>query len=164
MSLADLKIGGLYVILFIRGFPPQQDNFHWGLYLHTTPNSGTKYHIKNQGSGWITDHGTTHGVFKSFLLVGLFRIADISASWEDYVDRTLRSYDSQVNTPGVTCKVWLFWVLGLLTKESNGYTVLKCNSLTELEREILDWGNLKAPGAANNEQPRSLAASRICGL
>jgi len=165
MSLADLKDGGLYVILFIRGDPPEIDNFHWGLYLHkNVVSGGTKYHIKTQGSGWITDHGPTSGVFKSFLLVGLFRIADIPAGWEGYVDQTIRSYDNQVNTPGTTCKVWVFWVLELLKRQSNGYTILKCNDLTTLEREIKDWGNTKAPGAARNDQPRPVGASRICGL
>ena len=87
MSLADLKAGGLYVILFIRGDPPEKDTFHWGLYLHkNVANGGTKFHIKNQGSGWIADHGPTSGVFKSFLLVGLFRIAEAPTGWEGYVD------------------------------------------------------------------------------
>ncbi|KAL2060159.1 hypothetical protein VTL71DRAFT_9554 [Oculimacula yallundae] len=165
MSLADLKHGGLYVILFIRHDPPVQDNFHWGLYLHDSEsNGGTKYHIVKPGSGWITDHGNTLGVFKSFLLVGLFRIADVPAGWEGYVDQTIRSLDNRVNTPDITCKIWVFWVLELLKRESNGYTVLKCNDLPALEREIKNWGNAKAAGAAANEQPRSLTASRICGL
>ncbi|QVM13744.1 hypothetical protein D8B26_008351 [Coccidioides posadasii str. Silveira] len=69
MSLSDLKVNGLYIILFIRHDPPVQDNFHWGLYLHRhSQTGGTKYHIKQQGAGWITDHGPTAGVFKSFLL------------------------------------------------------------------------------------------------
>ncbi|RDL39334.1 uncharacterized protein BP5553_03674 [Venustampulla echinocandica] len=114
MSLADLKAGGLYVILFIRGDPPEQDNFHWGLYLH-----------KNVASGGIK----------------LFRITDVPAGWEGYVDQALRTYDNQVNTPGMTCK---------------------CSDLTALEREIKDWGNANAPGAARNEQPRPLASSQIC--
>jgi hypothetical protein len=165
MSLADLKDGGLYVLLFIRGDPPEKDNFHWALYLHKNAASGgTKYHIKTQGSGWIADHGPNSGVFKSFLLVGLFRIADVPAGLGGYVDQTLRTYDNQLNNSGITCKVWVFRVLELLRRKSNGYAVLKCNDFTALEREVKDWGNSETPGAARNEQPRALAASQICGL
>ena len=123
MSLAALKPNGLYFILFIRDDPPQPNDFHWGLYLHRDADTGgTKYHIKQQGIGWITDHGTTAGVFKSFLLIGLFRIADIPPGWEAHLDRTIRTYDNQINTPGVDCRVWLFWVLELLQKPMNGYS------------------------------------------
>ncbi|KMU78445.1 hypothetical protein CISG_07449 [Coccidioides immitis RMSCC 3703] len=115
MSLSNLKVNGLYIILFIRNHPPVQNNFHWGLYFHRHPDTGgRKYHIKQQGSGWIADHGPTAGVFKSFLLVGLFRIADVPAGWEGHLDHTIRTYDSQLNTPGVMCRVWVLWVLALL--------------------------------------------------
>ncbi|RAK96578.1 uncharacterized protein BO80DRAFT_458883 [Aspergillus ibericus CBS 121593] len=59
MSLADLKLHGLYVVLHIRNDPP------------------------------IADHGPTAGVMKSVLLVGLFRIADVPARCETLLDWTL---------------------------------------------------------------------------
>jgi hypothetical protein len=164
MSLKDLKHGSLYVILSIRKDPPVKDDFHWGLYLHEDiPEGGTNYHIK-QTNGWTTDHGRTRGVFKSFLLVGLFRIADVPASLLGHADRTIRTYDNQTNTPGKTCRVWGFLVLELLKKKTNGHTILKCDNLDALQREIFDWGNSNAAAAAANKQPRALGVSRICQI
>lgn len=165
MSLANLKVNGLYIILFVRQYPPAPDDFHWGLYFHRHPDTGgTKYHIKQQGSGWIADHGPTAGVFKSFLLVGLIRIADVPAGWDSFLDQTIRTYDNQLNTPGITCRVWLFWVLALLQKPINGQRILRCNNLGALETEVKGWGNANARGAADNVQPRPVAASSLCGL
>ncbi|KAF1958003.1 hypothetical protein CC80DRAFT_592464 [Byssothecium circinans] len=122
---------------------------------------GTKYHVKQQGSGWIADHGPTTGVLKSFLLIGLFQIAAIPAGWEGYVDQQLRTYDSALNDlPNITCRVWLFWVLALLQKEVNGCKVLKCTDLAALEAEIIAWGNQNAGSADLNQQPRPVAASK----
>jgi hypothetical protein len=103
---------------------------------------------------------------KSFLLVGLFRIADVLARWEGHLDQTLRTYDSQLNTPGVTCRVWILWVLALLQQPItiNGQIILKCNDLAALEAEVKNWGNENAMSAANNVQPRPVAASTLCGL
>ncbi|PYH75366.1 hypothetical protein BO82DRAFT_33262 [Aspergillus uvarum CBS 121591] len=165
MSLSSLKINGLYILLFIRDDPPAQNDFHWGLYLHrNSETGGTKYHIKQQGSGWITDHGPTAGVFKSFLLIGLFRIADVPMGWENHLDQTLKTYDNRLNTPGTTCRVWVFWVLGLLQKPIAGKTILKCDNLQSLEAEVKNWGNANAASAAENLQPRPLGASTLCGL
>ncbi|KAJ5971789.1 uncharacterized protein N7479_001707 [Penicillium vulpinum] len=165
MSLAELKVNGLYILLFIRKHPPVQNDFHWGLYFHRHPDTGgTKYHITQQGSGWIPGHGPTAGVFKSFLLVGLMRIADVPAGYESHLDRTIRTYDIQLNVPGITCRVWLLWVLALLQKSINGQVILKCSNLGSLETEVKNWGNANAMSAANNVQPRPLATSSLCGL
>ncbi|KAJ5227678.1 hypothetical protein N7489_008386 [Penicillium chrysogenum] len=165
MSLANLKVNGLYIILFIRNFPPAQNDFHWGLYFHRHPDTGgTKYHIKQQGSGWIADHGPTVGVFKSFLLVGLFRVAHVPTGWEGLLDQTIRTYDTQLNTPGITCRVWVLWVLALLQKSINGQKILKCSDLGALETEVKNWGNVNAMGAAENVQPRPVTTSSLCGL
>ncbi|RAK95536.1 uncharacterized protein BO80DRAFT_260826 [Aspergillus ibericus CBS 121593] len=165
MSLSNLKVNGLYIILFIRNHPPVQNDFHWGLYFHRHPRTGgTKYHVKQQGSGWMPDHGPTAGVFKSFLLVGLFRIADVPAGWEGHLDQAIRTYDNQLNTPGVTCRVWVFWVLALLQKPISGQIILKCGNLATLEAEVKAWGNVHAMGAADNDQPRPVAASALCEL
>ncbi|KAK1145895.1 hypothetical protein N8T08_003841 [Aspergillus melleus] len=117
MSLMNLKVNGLYILLFIRDHPPTSSNFHWGLYFHRDiDKGGTKYHIKQQGSGWIADHGPTAGVFKSFLLVGLFRIADVPVELENHLDQTLKAYDNCLNSPGIACRVWVLWVLGASAK------------------------------------------------
>src|ERR1700690_4006867 len=142
MSLKDLVPGGLYILLFIRDHPPTKDNFHWGLYLHSYELLwGPKFHIKSPGSGWMTDHGRTSGVFKSFLLVGLLQIATVPSGLESYVDQQIRAYDSSINTPGVTCRVWVLWVLALLQQPVNEQVILKCTDLSELEQEAKDWGN-----------------------
>ncbi|RAH80679.1 hypothetical protein BO86DRAFT_121756 [Aspergillus japonicus CBS 114.51] len=165
MSSSDLKVNGLYILLFIRSHPPVSNNFHWGLYFHRNPDTGgTKYHIKQQGSGWIAAHGPTAGVFKSFLLVGLFRIADIPAGLESHLDKTMKAYDNRLNSPGITCRVWVLWVLALLQKPISGKVILRCDNLHSLEAEAKDWGNANAAGAARNDQPRPLATSTLCGL
>ncbi|KAI1908414.1 vesicle coat component [Ophidiomyces ophidiicola] len=99
---------------------------------------------------------------KSFLLVGLFQIADIPAGLEEHVDRTMKTFDARLNDIPTTCRVWMFWVLELLQRPENGQTVLRCESLERLEREIKDWGNSNAMSAAGNEQPRPVAASLLC--
>ncbi|KAF2796642.1 hypothetical protein K505DRAFT_335024 [Melanomma pulvis-pyrius CBS 109.77] len=164
MSLDDtLKVNGLYIMLFLRTSPHTTNNFHWGLYLHRNPQQGgTKYHIKNQGSGWIADHGPTSGVLKSFLLVGLLQIAAIPNNWEDHVDQQLRTYDSVLNDlSDMTCRVWIFLVLALLQKEVNGYKILKCTDLTALEADIMAWGNQNAASADANHQPRPVSISKF---
>lgn len=160
MSLKDLEPNGLFVLLFLRTDLPVQNDFHWALYLHGDSSSGgTKYHIKQQGSGWITDHGTTYGVFKSFLLIGLFQIATIRAGWESYVDSQLRTYDPWINTPGISCDIWVFWVLRLLQQPVNGYRILNCDDLDELANEIKEWGNGYSAAAVANRQPRPIGRS-----
>lgn len=163
MSSSRLEPGGLYILLFIRQDPPIKDNFHWALYLHEDDLSGgTKYHVKEQGSGWITDHGRTTGVLKEFLLAGLFLIARVPRELEGHVDEQLRTYDTSINTdiPGIKCRVWLLWVLKLLQKPAdNGCPILKCDDLDALEAEVKEWGNAHAASAAGNVQPRPVDTS-----
>ncbi|KAE8149726.1 hypothetical protein BDV25DRAFT_130126 [Aspergillus avenaceus] len=138
-------------------------------------NSGTKYHITNENTGWMAAHAPESSILKSFLLVGLFRIADLSsitststvdtrdpnqvsntatdgdpATVTARLDSLIRSYDDRLNELDVTCRTWLFKVLGLLVQE--GY--VRCEDLGKLEREVMDWGNGEAAGAAGNVQPR----------
>ena len=166
MSLETLQLNGLYVLLFIRDQPPLQNDFHWGLYIHQHPKfGGNKYHIKQFGDGWITDHGTTSGVFKSFLLVGLFQIAKVPSGWEGLADDMIRTYDQQLNDlVGITCRTWVLRVLAALQKPANGHSILQCNDLNALEQEIFAFGNANATSAANNVQPRPVGASSLCSL
>lgn len=165
MALANLDTGGLYIILFIRNDPHILGDFHWALYLHRDPlRGGTKYHVKQQGGGWIADHGPTAGVLKSFLLIGLFQIALVPAGRESDVDGALRTYDHSLNMAGITCRVWILRVLALLQNPTNGYSILKCPELKALEEEIKVWGNENAASAALNRQPRPIAWSKLCGL
>ncbi|KAF2646000.1 hypothetical protein P280DRAFT_524599 [Massarina eburnea CBS 473.64] len=162
MSLNGLQTNGLYVILFLNGDPHTPSNFHWGLYLHESVRGGTKYHIKGQGAGWITDHGHTAGVFKSISLIGLFQVAVVPNGLEAYTDQQLRTYDSSLNDlPGITCRVWLLRVLALLQKEVNGSKILKCTDLSALEAEVKAWGNGNAEAALKNQQPRPVGVSKF---
>lgn len=165
MSLDTLEVSSLYIILFIRDDPPPLNDFHWGLYFHQDrKHGGTKYHIKQQSDAWTSDHGITRGVFKSFLLVGLFRIADVPAGLGSHLDRSLKTYDGNLNIPGISCHAWLFWVLALLQNPVDGKIILKCTDLKTLENEALSWGNANAIAASENRQPRPVETSLPCGL
>ena len=160
-SLWDkLEVGRIYVLLFVRSHPPKADDFHWGIYAHTEKKGGRKYHIKTLGNGWIADHGPTSGVFKSFLLVGLFHIATIPAeqTWFDYLDEIMRTYDNQLNNTGTTCRVWSLWIFQLL----QSHNILLCSDLDALEAEIFEFGNKYAADAADGKQPRPIKTSKIC--
>lgn len=161
MSDTTIRENGIYILLFIRTSPHTLNNFHWALYVHHNGHQvGTKYHVKQQGAGWITDHGVTIGVLKEFLLVGLFQIGVIPTGQEAYTDQQLRTYDAMLNDlPDITCKTWLFRVLRLLQKEIDGTAILKCADLLALEEEILTWGNDNAEGTETNRQPRPIAVS-----
>ncbi|KAJ5754876.1 hypothetical protein N7533_004419 [Penicillium manginii] len=161
----DLQLGSLYILLYTRNDPPNPNDFHWGLYLHQTPiTGGTKYHIKTVGPGWIPDHAANAAIRKEFLLVGLFRIADVPAHWYPHLDRTFRSLDARLNHPAQTCRVWALDVLVLLNEPVDGERVFECDDIPALQQEVFDWGNLHAMSAARNEQPRPIGASSLCGL
>ncbi|KAF9893159.1 hypothetical protein FE257_012571 [Aspergillus nanangensis] len=144
----------LYIVLYIRTDPPIPDNFHWALYHHhPTVTQRTKYHITNEGSdGWIASHSHESNILKTFLLVGLVRIADVSVASISTVDQVIRSYDSQVNTMDVTCRTWLLRVLSRLQMSDLG--VLRGIDLDILEKEVKAWGNRFAKEACVNVQPR----------
>lgn len=194
-----LQESALYILLYTRTSPPTPNNYHWALYHHhTTPPSqetptptpstnasGTKYHIKTEGTGWITEHGTTTSILKQFLLVGAFKIASVPPGYEGFLDRTLRRFDGCLNRmEGVTCRVWVLRVLEGLMGNRNGsgtgdagdegscgggcggkgVRILKCDDLDLLEREVLEWGNRFAEEADRNVQPRPVGVSRLCGF
>ncbi|KAB8078908.1 hypothetical protein BDV29DRAFT_165522 [Aspergillus leporis] len=164
----SLTPDSLYIALYIRSDPPVRDDFHWALYLHR-PREGTgtgiKYHIRNAGTpGWIAAHAPETSIMSTFLLVGLLRIADLSAtSSRSVVDRLIRAYDDRINEMDVTCRTWLFKALELLNEEKflrEGEEI----DLGALEREVMDWGNEVAKDATKNVQPRPIGASKVCGF
>lgn len=165
MSLETLTENSLCILLYIRHDPPEPNNFHWAFYFHgDSQRGGTKYHVKDIGEGWIPDHGVVRAVSKEFLLVGLFKIADVPAGQEEYLDQAMRSFDDRLNIPETTCKVWLLWIANILQRPNDGQRILKTDDSDALEREIKEWGNTHAMSAARNEQPRPVGASLICGL
>lgn len=165
MASTEIKKGSIYVLLYVRNQPPILNDFHWGLYFHGNTNTrGMKYHIKTVGPGWMPDHGPVTAIMKEFLLVGLFRVADVRPEWHAHVDKTIRSLDDQLNVPGNTCRVWVLDILSLLQEPVGGYQILRCRDISALQKEIFDWGNGHAAAAAANEQPRPIGASMLCGL
>jgi hypothetical protein len=167
MVTQTLKENGLYICLFVRSDPPVRNDFHWALYLHHghTP-SGMKYHITGSfKSGWFPEHAPNSGIMKSFLLVGLVRIADVPAGLEGYVDRTFRTYDEELNDPDISCRVWVWRVLALLQKPGpGGMSIFECEDTTALEKELFEWGNENSDEATKNVQPRPIHAATFCGL
>ena len=158
-ALAALPLNKLYIVLWIRNDPPIANDFHWGMYYHKTKKAGTKYHMKNLGPGWIADHGTTSGVFKSQFLCVLIEIGTISADNEGTLDRIMRSYDDTANTiPGFTCRVWVLMILPHLIQLG----LLRCSDLAGLEQECFIFGNECMNAAAGNDQPRPVRVSRRC--
>jgi hypothetical protein len=110
---------------------------------------------------------TNAAIMKDFLLVGLFRIADVPAHQYPHLDRTFRSLDARLNHPTQACQVWALDVLALLQEQKqvdSGERIFNCDDIPVLQQEIFDWGNLHAMSAARNEQPRTIGASTLCGL
>ena len=161
MSLDDLKPNGLYVVLFIRSYEYDPDNFHWSLYHHqSTKTGGMKYHVTGLEGRWLADHKPSGGVFKSFLLVGLFHVANIPSGMEDRARDLITQDDNRLNDiEGNTCRVWLMTALARL----NAAGIMQCSSMDALETEILTWGNSHYRSAIVAETPRPLGASNLCG-
>ncbi|KAJ9400228.1 hypothetical protein DTO282F9_2998 [Paecilomyces variotii] len=158
-ALAQLPVDTLYIILYIRSDPPQPNDFHWGYYFHTSPRGGVKHHIRNLGGGWIPDHVSTHGVFKSNFLCALVRIATVPKANHSRLDQIMKSRDGDVNAiPGVTCRVWVMTILQTLIQ--NG--IIRCSNVDALQQECMEFGNEYSAGAAKNDQPRPVVESRLC--
>ena len=158
-ALARLPLNALYIVLYIRSDPPRPNDFHWGYYFHTSPRGGLKYHMRNLGGGWIPDHGTTGGVFKSNFLCVLIQIANVPLAKHSLLDQIMRSHDGDVNSiPGVTCRVWLMAILQKLIQHG----IVHCSNVDALQQECMVFGNQYSAGAAMNTQPRPVVSSRLC--
>ncbi|MCJ1469414.1 hypothetical protein MMC07_008047 [Pseudocyphellaria aurata] len=158
-ALADLSQHKLFILLYIRSDPPVPNDFHWGFYNHKTKAGGIKYHVKNIGDGWIADHGSKSGMFKSHLLCVLIEIGSIPVNKEGTLDQIMRSLDGSVNSiPGITCRVWLWRIVRLLIQAG----LLHCDDLAGLQQECIDYGNACQGSAAANEQPRPVRVSSRC--
>lgn len=158
-ALEKLPAPKLYVVLFLRNDPPTANNFHWGFYYHQHKRGGTKYHMRNVNNGWMPDHATTGGVFKSNFLCVIIQIGTIPGDKEQQLDQTMRTYDANANDiPGITCRVWIFKILALLVQCG----LVRCDNLQTLQEECLAFGNQYMNDAAKNNQPRPFVVSRHC--
>lgn len=158
-ALAALPQRKLHVVLYIRSDPPIANDFHWAFYYHNFEDGGTKYHMTNIGPGWIADHGTTRGVFKSNFLCVIIEIGGIPAAQEGTLDQIMRSHDDSANdAPGFTCRVWVLTIITRLIQAG----LLRCEDLAALEQECFDFGNACMVLAARNDQPRPVVVSSRC--
>ncbi|KAF2114428.1 hypothetical protein BDV96DRAFT_576766 [Lophiotrema nucula] len=168
MSQPNLTTGGLNILLFIRDDPPKPDDYHWALYHHTCPSSGTKYHIRNIGAGGLSDHarhaiqGTRNS---SPPLVGFFYIGNIPVEVEECVDTKLRTYDRELNEMvGTTCRTWLLRALELLKefKDSDGKSILVGQDIGEIEKEAKAFANVcRFEAARMNSKERMLPVGQV---
>ncbi|PWY92097.1 hypothetical protein BO70DRAFT_357241 [Aspergillus heteromorphus CBS 117.55] len=162
----SLESNALYIALFIRDDPPKPNDYHWALYYYhnsTSSSSGMKYHIRNEGNGWMAAHGLESGagILKTFLLVGLVHIASIPPTplAQESLDRVFRSHDGQLNEDEtITCRTWALKVLLRQLQEQLG--VLDGIELEMLEQEVMEWGNQYRFEASRNVQPRPVGKSR----
>lgn len=119
----------------------------------------TYYHVKNLGSGWITDHGNTGGVMKSLFLCVLIKIGTIDPTRATQLDSIMRSYDGRLTSiPNINCGNWLFTVLEELVQQS----LVHCTDIQGLRDECLAFGNEHMITARDNEQPRPVVTSTMC--
>lgn len=158
-ALAKLPLNTLYIVLYIRQDPPEPNDFHWSYYFHTSSKGGLKYHMKNLGSGWISDHGPSSGVFKSNFLCVLIQIGVVTEVNHGLIDQTMKSLDEDANhIPGFTCYMWALRIL----QEFIPQGLVRCSSVEGFKEECLAFGNKYSPGAANNDQPRPVVISTLC--
>ncbi|KAK2795122.1 hypothetical protein FQN51_000540 [Onygenales sp. PD_10] len=159
-----LSPSSLYIALYLRNDPPTPNDFHWAIYHHLdSHHGGMKHHIRNEGSGWIPDHGSTVNIMKELLLVGLLRIAQVPESiGREGLERALRTFDGALNGGDMTCRVWVLKVLGVLRGEGLFGDVEGGVDLEALEKEVKDWGNGHSMSASRNVQPRPVGESVLC--
>lgn len=162
-SLLSLTPYGLFIVLWTLDNPPKKDIFHWGLYFHTSPQKGRKYHIVNNVPNneyiWIPDHGETSGVFKFKNLCVLIQIADLSLEKVNVVDKVIRSMDTELyQYPGITCRLWVMSIVDILSQLG----LIKCPNLDDLEAECKTIGNNHHIDVIQMNQPRSVVRSQVC--
>ena len=155
----------IYAMLFLHGFGDVPGMYHWAIYHHKNEKEGGfKYHIRNLGMGWITDHGKVHGALRQMYLVGMVRIGSTKKSSEQSetddstIGKIITEKDSFINEPGVTCKTWALSALHRLA--SSGY--IFSEDIAALDKEIVAFGDKYQRDAVDGIQPRPVQASSIC--
>lgn len=157
-SLSSLTPNSLHIILYLRSDPPLPNDFHWAFYLHKdTTAAGVKYHVRGIGDGWIPGHEATAAILTETFLCVIIQIAGIPRCAHKRVDEIMRSYDQTLNAmPGITCRVWLLRVVGMLVEEG----FVHCD-VGALEKDCFEFGNEHSLSASVNEQPRPVVKSSV---
>lgn len=142
-----LETGALYIALYARDDP---SSFHWAIYHHWSSTRGTKFHIRNIGSGWFSEHEPNSGIMKEFLLVGLMKIADVPADLTEALHASITAVPH--DSPTVNC---LSWVRDSLEAAMSAGAVRRF-SIDELEQDARAFGASQFDDAAQNVQPRPI--------
>ena len=119
-------------------------------------------------------HESVAAIWKEFLLVGLFRIAEPPCGVDhEAVDRIMRTFDHDLNTVGLTCRVWVRWVLEVMRQPvldspscptvPPHVPIIRFDDVVALEAEAMAWGNERAQSTIDNVQPRPVGASKVSG-
>ncbi|KAL4907947.1 hypothetical protein BDW74DRAFT_175732 [Aspergillus multicolor] len=133
----------LYIALFVRADPPVPNDFHRALYLPDSASKKTKYHIVNEGAGWIAAHASETPAISS------------QEHLAARVDALLRSHDNRLNDKeGTTCRTWLLEMLAILHEEGVLEDVRCEGDMEKLEAAVKSWSNGLADAAVKNVQPR----------
>lgn len=154
--MSSFHENSLNIGIFVRDTEP--GTYHWCLYMHHTGSTGKKYHIRNLGSGWLTEFGILKSALKEMLLIGYVRIASIPPEKQAEADRLIES--TPINREGVTCRTWLLEALGSLVSAG----IVVCSHLEELEEEVRTFGaaNFSEAGLKTINPP--IVDSTVCKL
>lgn len=157
-SPSPFQENSLYIGLYVRDTEP--GTYHWSLYLHHVGSSGKKYHIRNIGSGWMSEFEIIKGALKEMLLIGYLRIANISpdsdAQRQTEADRLIEStrYDGE----GVTCRTWLLDAV----QKMRDAGIVRCRSIEALEEEAKAFGATHFSGAGLKTSSPAVVDSKVC--
>lgn len=116
----NFDVNGLYILLSDRG--DNSYTFHWGLYLHQTPDSGYIYHLVNDSgaTGWYFEPQPRRSVkFSRGVLVAL-KIGVLGPIMHQPLLDRLREVPIAYSTrfrENITCRVWLKEAIFALDEE-----------------------------------------------
>ncbi|KAJ5189958.1 hypothetical protein N7491_008000 [Penicillium cf. griseofulvum] len=119
------EINGLYILLSDRG--DKSYTFHWRLYLHQSPTSGSIYHLLNDidPTIWRFEHLPDQTIIYDPSLLGALKIGVLDSILHAHFLERLRQIpivDSVRFRERITCRVWLKEALFMLDDE--GYIIL----------------------------------------
>lgn len=150
------ELNGLYILLSDRG--DKSYTFHWRLYLHQSPTSGSIYHLLNDidPTIWRFEHLPDQTVIYDPSLLGALKIGVLDPTLHAHFLERLHQIplvDSVRFRERITCRVWLKEALFALDDE--GYIMLTRN-VDDIEAEARNL-------ALRNKSLGRRSVSRSCG-
>jgi hypothetical protein len=159
------ETNGLYILLSDRG--EKSYTFHWRLYLHQSPTSGTIYHLLNDADPtiWRFEHLPEQTVLNDHALLGALKIGVLDPILQAHFLERLHQIpivDSVRFRERITCRVWLKEALFALDDE--GYIMLT-RSVNDIEAEARNLA-LRNKSLGRSTVVRSCGAKleRLCHL